>query len=143
MKEYNLGDDYDGRPFTFGNTPACVKLMEVLNERPDKKNQARKIKRTINSFSNYVKSITNMKGELHTKTHLLRLIYEEKRNYVDGLYYAQPFTDFIMYDLTKNILQMKYHEALREVKKKDQKLKKEVAFLDDMLAKIGNRKGNP
>lgn len=143
LKEWNLGEDYDGYPFTFGNTPACIKLMEVIKERPNKIYKTRKIQRAIHSFSKSVKSIVVMKADYSIKVNLLRLVYEDKRNYIEGLLYGQPFTDFIMYNLAKNIIQMKYNEALRVVKKKNQELKKEVAFLDDLLAKIGNRKGNP
>lgn len=137
MKEWNLGEDYNGYPFTFGNTPACIKLMEVIKERPDKRYETRKIQGAIHSFSKSVKSIVVMKADYSIKVNLLRLVYEDKRNYIEGLLYGQPFTDFIMYTLAKNIIQMKYGEALKEVKRKDKEHKQKIINLENIMKTKG------
>lgn len=137
MKEWNLGEDYNGYPFTFGNTPACIKLMEVIKERPDKRYETRKIQGAIHSFSKSVKSIVVMKADYSIKVNLLRLVYEDKRNYIEGLLYGQPFTDFIMYTLAKNIIQMKYGEALKEVKRKDKEREQKIINLENIMKTKG------
>jgi len=137
LKEWNLGEDYNGYPFTFGNTPACIKLMEVIKERPDKRYETRKIQGAIHSFSKSVKSIVVMKADYSIKVNLLRLVYEDKRNYIEGLLYGQPFTDFIMYTLAKNIIQMKYGEALKEVKRKDKEREQKIINLENIMKTKG------
>ena len=78
-----------------------------------------------------------MKADYSIKVNLLRLVYEDKRNYIEGLLYGQPFTDFIMYTLAKNIIQMKYGEALNEVKRKDKEHKQKIINLENIMKTKG------
>jgi len=102
-----------GYEFTFGKSPACVKLAQVFQERPLKTCQLRKASRLFQRFHDTVNSIHNMSASKKIKTYLLKLLYEDCTAYIETAFFDK--NDLIVSQLMKNVLMMYYAEARRTI----------------------------
>lgn len=103
-----------GYEFTFGKTPACVKLAQVFQERPQLKiSKLRKATRLFQRFHNTVNSIHDMAASKKIKIYFLKLHYENCAAYIETTFFDED--DLIVSQLMKNVLIMYYAKARRTI----------------------------
>lgn len=96
---------------TIGHTRAAIKLIKFLEEEhPNGGSRQRKILRAFTEYSKVIKDITDSNIDSRQKKNLLRLAYEDRKRYFQGIPDGPNIQTHCL-----NVAQAKYGDAVIRV----------------------------